>query len=93
MLPFTRLITVDNHFVFSSQDTVRDSERTVSKIRVRSESIPLSQMESVRAETDQPSKPQMTGGSSPYTGTDPLERYEAHELSYNNVNVKSGPEK
>jgi len=49
-------------------------------------------MESVRAETDQPSKPQMTG-SSPYIGTDPLERYEAHELGYNNVNVKNGLEK
>ncbi|KAF8498243.1 hypothetical protein F5888DRAFT_233963 [Russula emetica] len=51
------------------QDSLTDSVHTVSKMRVRSGPIPLSQMESVRTEIDQSSKSQMAGSSS-YTSTD-----------------------
>ncbi|KAF8498241.1 hypothetical protein F5888DRAFT_233899 [Russula emetica] len=52
-----------------SQESLSDSGRTVSKMRVRAVPIPLSQMKSVPTETDQPLKSQMAGSSS-YISTD-----------------------
>ncbi|KAF8498242.1 hypothetical protein F5888DRAFT_233792 [Russula emetica] len=51
------------------QDSLPDSVRTVSKMRVRPGPIPLSQMKSVGTEIDRSSKSQMAGSSS-YTSTD-----------------------
>jgi hypothetical protein len=90
---FTWLIVVDGHPLFSVQESLSDSGRAVSKVRVRTASvpIPLVQMKSVRTEADQSSKSQMAGSSS-HISTDSHGRENAHEVSHN-VNVTSGPEK
>jgi hypothetical protein len=86
VVSLTKLIVV-----FSSQESVRDSGRAISKVRFHSESIPLSRMESVREEMDQSSKSQMAGSSS-HISTDPHVHYKEHEVN-DNVDVKSGSEK
>ena len=77
----------------SSLESPRGTGRSVSELRVRSEPIPLSQMEvsvPVRMEGDQFPMSQMSRSGS-YISAVPQGRYEAHKVSLN-VDVESVPE-
>jgi hypothetical protein len=85
------MITIDDRS--SSLESPRGTGRSVSELRVRSEPIPLSQMEvsvPVRTECDQFPMSQMSR-SGPYISAVPQGRYEAHKVSLN-VDVESVPE-
>ena len=67
---------------FSSHESVRDNGHTISKLRFQSESIPLSRLESVRAERDQSSKSQMAGSTS-HISADSHVHHKEHEVNDN----------